>query len=59
VSALRRDEPGQVIEQLEWGQIQDGTPVRYGLGEVVDQTVVVFACPGQALLGEQWAGAVA
>ena len=46
VSAWERDEPGQPIEQLERGQMQDGTPVRHGPGEAVDQAVVVFAGPG-------------
>jgi hypothetical protein len=53
VSARWRDEQGQPIEQLERGQMQDGTPVGHGLGEAVDHAVVVFAGPGQALLGEQ------
>jgi hypothetical protein len=61
VSARWRDEQGQPIEQLEQldrGQMQDGTPVGHGLGEAVDQAVVVFARPGQALLGEHRAGVV-
>jgi hypothetical protein len=59
VFARLADELGQPIEQLQWGSMQGDAAVWHGPGQAVDQTVVVFASPGQAVLREQRAGAVA